>query len=123
MTTQARLIAALIALAAWGASMSVCAWWFYGAGRDSEIAKQSEIKTAIEQTQEKAETGAANAIAKSAAENTKVVTRVQTVTREVPVYRSAGCVHDVRVFNDLNSQLQGTSPANGSLPEGSGGTP
>jgi len=111
--------AILSACAMWAGSC----WWFYGAGQDSEIAKQSDIKTAIEQTQEKAETGAANAIAKSASENTKVVTRVQTVTREVPVYRSAGCVHDVRVFDDLNSQLQGTLPASGSLPEGSGGTP
>lgn len=120
MTPQARIVAGLVC---WLASLALCAWWFYGAGQDHEIAGQAEIKKAIEQTIGRAEEGAANAIAKSAAENTKVVTRVQTVTREVPVYRSAGCIHDVRVFNDLNSQLQGAGPANGSLPEGSGVTP
>lgn len=116
MTTQARLIAALIAMATWGASMAVCAWWFYGAGKDSEIAKQSEIKTAIQQTQGKAETGAANAIAKAAADNTKVVTQIKAVTRTVPVYRSPQCVHDQRVLDNLNGQLRGAEYGESGVP-------
>ena len=121
MSLKARLIAALVTLVCWGLSMALCAWWFYGAGADSQIAKQSEIKDAIQQTQAKAETGAANAIAKAAAENTKTITRVQTITREVPVYRDSACSHDQRVFDDINAALRGSPAGGGIVPGGSGG--
>ncbi|HET8869130.1 MAG TPA: hypothetical protein VFM48_01680 [Aquabacterium sp.] len=121
MTTQARLIAALIALAIWGASMAACAWWFYGAGQAYEVAKQSEIKTAIEQTKEQARQGAADAIQKSQADSVKVVTQVRTITRNVPVYSSAECQHDDRVFDALNSALRGEPAGADRVPGGSGG--
>lgn len=116
MTPQARIIAALVTLLCWLASLALCAWWFYGAGQDHEIAGQAEIKKAIQETKDSAAEGAANAIAKASANSTKVVTQIKTVTRTVPVYRSAECVHDQRVFDNLNSQLRGSNSSEGSMP-------
>lgn len=113
MTPQARIVAGLVC---WLASLALCAWWFYGAGQDREIAGQAEIKKAIEQTRGRAEEGAANAIAKAAANSTKVVTQIKTVTRTVPVYRSSQCVHDQRVLDNLNGQLRGAESGESGVP-------
>lgn len=113
MNPQSRIVAGLVC---WLASLAMCAWWFYGAGQDHEIAGQAEIKKAIEQTRGRAEEGAANAIAKAAADNTKVVTQIKTITRTVPVYSSAQCVHDQRVLDNLNSQLRGADSGEGRVP-------
>lgn len=107
----------LSACAMWAGSC----WWFYGAGQDAEIAKQSEIKDAIEQTQELARQGVADAIQKAQADGVKVVTKVKTITRTVPVYRSAECQHDDRVFDTINSALRGGPAGADSVPGGSGG--
>lgn len=106
---------------AWALSIAATGWFMYGAGQDSEIAKRAEIKDAIQQTRDAAQQGAADAIVKAQKDNTKVVTRIQTVTREVPVYRSAECSHDDRVFYDLNSALRGEPSGPGLVPQGSGG--
>lgn len=119
--TQARIIAALCALALWAASMALVGFKAYGLGADHSKAKQADIEAARQQARDDAQTGAANAIAKAAAENTKVETRIKTVTREVPVYRDSACAHDVRVFDDLNRALRGESAGGGLVPPGSGG--
>lgn len=113
MNPQARIIAGLVC---WLASLALCAWWFYGAGQDHEIAGQAEIKKAIQETKDSAAEGAANAIAKAAADNTKVVTQIKTVTRTVPVYRSAQCIHDQRVLDNLNGQLRGADSGESGVP-------
>jgi hypothetical protein len=68
-----------------------------------------------------AQKGAGNAVAQAKTESVKVVTRIKTVTREVPVYRDSACAHDVRVFDALNGALRGAG--DGVVPSGSGGTP
>lgn len=105
----------------WGASLLGTGWWFYGSGRDSEKAKQADIDKAIQKTRDAAQQGAADAIVKAAADNTKTITRIKTVTREVPVYRSTECQHDDRVWDDLNSALRGEPAGQGLVPKGSGG--
>ena len=61
---QARLIAALVALLAWGTSIVGVGWWAYGAGQDSEISKQADADKVRRETQDASELGAAKAIAK-----------------------------------------------------------
>lgn len=114
-------IAIIAALVVWGASIGGTAWWFYGSGQDSEKAKQADIAKAIQKTRDAAQQGASDAIVKAAANNTKTITRIKTVTREVPVYRSAECQHDDRVFHDLNGALRGEPTGAGVVPGGSGG--
>lgn len=121
MTLQAKLIAALSLLLAIGLACAGCVWWGYGLGIDHTKAKQADIEAARQQTRDDAQKGAANAISKAAAENTRVETRIKTVTREVPVYRDVACSHDDRVFDDLNRALRGEPAGGGVLPAGSGG--
>lgn len=103
------------------ASNAATGWFMYGAGQDSEIAKKAELDKVRQETRELAQQGAADAIVKAQKDITKVVTRIQTVTREVPVYQSAECSHDDRVFYDLNSALRGEPAGEGLVPKGSGG--
>lgn len=105
---------------AWAASVGGASFWFYGAGQDAEIASQAKIDKAIQQTRDAAQQGAANAIATAAAENTKTITKVRTITRDVPVYRDAQCQHDDRVFNDLNGALRGEPTGQSVVSQGSG---
>lgn len=111
------------ALVLWGASLAGTGWWFYGAGQDAQIAGQAQIDKDIQQTRDAAQQGAANAIVKAAAENTKTITKIKTVTRDVPVYRDAACSHDERVWNDLNGALRGEPAGPGVVPAGPGGAP
>lgn len=121
MTIQAKIIAALSLLLALGLACAACTWWGYGMGIDHAQAKQADIEAARQQTRDDAAKGAGNAIAKAAAEHTRVETRIKTVTREVPVYRDAACAHDDRVFDDLNRALRGEPAGGGLVPAGSGG--
>lgn len=104
--------AILGAIAVLIATHGATAWWFYDAGQDSVTAQQAK-------TDDKAQKGAGNAVAQAKAESVKVVTRVKTVTRDVPVYRDAQCSHTDGVFHDLNGALRGAG--DGGVPSGSGG--
>lgn len=110
---------AYIVAAAIGAVVCTGAGWRLGI--DHMKAKASDEDKVRQETREAAQQGAADAIAKASADNTKVVTRIKTVTREVPVYRSAECQHDDRVFNDLNDALSGKPAGESVVPAGSGG--
>lgn len=66
-----------------------------------------------------AQKGTGNAIAQAKTESVRVVTRIKTVTREVPVYRDAQCSHTDGVFHDLNGALRGAGDSG--MPGGSGG--
>lgn len=63
----------------------------------------------------------ANAVVQASSDGTKVVTRIRTVVRRVPVYRS--CDHDQRVLDDLNRQLRGDGVVPGGVPGEPGGAP
>lgn len=80
---------------------------------DADKAKQQKAAQA-------AQIGASHDVAKAEAQSVKVITKIKTITRTVPVYRSIECQHDVRVFDSLNDQLRGSS--DGILPGGSGGS-
>lgn len=116
MSPAAWIVAALV-----GGIVCTGAGWRLGI--DHEKARQADVDKAIQQTRDAAQQGAADAITKAAAENTKTITKVRTVTREVPVYRSAECQHDDRVFDDLNGALRGQPAGEGIVPGGSGGAP
>lgn len=109
--------------AAWLAGGLVGAIVFTGLGWrlgiDHMKAKALALKDTTQETRDAAQQGAANAIVKAAADNTKTTTRIKTVTREVPVYLSAQCQHDDRVFDDLTRALQGEPAGPGIVPEGS----
>jgi len=92
----------------------------FGLGWKLKQAEWDATTVKAQQTAAAEEKGAANAVSEEKAKSVKVITRVKTVTREVPVYRTAECSHDVRVFDDLNRALSGTG--DGNVPAGSGST-
>lgn len=102
-----------------GAAVCTGAGWRLGI--DHMKAKALDAETVRQETREAAQQGAADAIVKAAADNTKVITRIKTVTQEVPVYRSAECQHDDRVFDDLNRALRGEPAGPGLVSQGFGG--
>lgn len=95
-----------------GAALGGAYWQGRQDGAASVVASQAK-------TDDKAQKGAGNAVAHAKAESVKVVTRIKTVTREVPVYRDAQCSHTDGVLHDLNGALRGLG--DGGVPAGSGG--
>lgn len=81
--------------------------WVYEAGRAAEKADKAEQEAAVIVTRTAAAEGAASAISAIKLESRTVVQRTREITREVPAYRD--CLHDQRVFDDLNKQLRGAS--------------
>ena len=78
----------------------------------------ASVVAAQAKADQSAQKGAGNAVAQATTESVRVVTRIKTVTREVPVYRDAQCSHPVGVFDDLNRALRGSG--DGDVPAGSG---
>lgn len=115
--------AIIAAIVLWAASLAGTGWWMHGVGRDGEIAKQASAEKIRQETREAAQKGAADAIVKAAADNTKTITKIKTVTREVPVYRDAACSHDDGVWNDLNGALRGEPAGSGLVPPRPGRAP
>lgn len=74
------------------------------AARSKEMTLEQKIQTTI-----------AEEVAKIKVTNTYVRGKIETITREVPVYRE--CVHDPRVLGMLNDVLTGkaTVPSGGSV--------
>jgi hypothetical protein len=95
----------------WGATVAGAFWYGTRVGRDGEIAKQAEIKQAIEDTSAKAREGAADAIAKIVVRNTTVQGRVETIVRDNPVYRD--CVHGPDQLRNINEALTGRAGSAG----------
>lgn len=96
MNPYAILGAVLLSMAALGGA--------YYQGRQDGAAS---ITAAQAKDDDKAQTGAGNAVAEAKEQSVKIVTKIKTITREVPVYRAAECEHDVRVYDDLNRALRG----------------
>lgn len=113
--------AIIAALILWGASIGGTAWWFYGSGQDSEKAKQADIDKAVQQTRDAAMKGAGDAIAQIKITNTTIQRKVESVTREVPVYRSPDCRHAPGVRDDIDGALRGEPTGGGVVPEAASG--
>lgn len=108
--------AIVVACALWAASIVGTGYFAYGAGQDDARAKQSEIDSAVQQTREAAQQGAAEAISAIEIKHTTIRQRVEREIREKPVYRD--CQHEPAVLRDINEALTGiTEPAgSGELP-------
>lgn len=103
----------------WVASVGGSYWYGTDVGKTGEVAKQSEIKQAIEDTREKARQGAASEIAKIKVRNTTIQGKLREVVRDNPVYRD--CKLDdagLRLINEaLTGKPSGTGrDSSGSLP-------
>lgn len=102
----------LAILIGWGVSVAGAGWYGIGIGRDGEIAKQSAVNSAVQETREAAQQGAADAIAKIKITHTTVRARTETIVRDNPVYRD--CVNDAGVMRNINTALTGRAdPAGG----------
>lgn len=73
----------------------------------------AELRASRNETKVQERTG--DAVAKANETGTRVVTRVRTLVKEVPVYRDAACSHDDRVFDTINGALSGDGE--GRLPD------
>lgn len=97
--------AILAAVILWGASVGGAFFYGQGIGKDSQIAKEADIKTAIAETRQAALEGAADAIAKIKVRNTTIQGKVETIVRDNPVYRE--CAHGPDGLRNVNEALGG----------------
>lgn len=88
---------------------SIAGSYAYGTdvGKTGEIARVAELKQAMEETREQAKLGAADAIAKNKVKHTVIQGKVQTIIKDVPVYRD--CEHTDDAFRLLNDAITGKS--------------
>jgi len=99
-------IVALAASAAGGAKL----------GMDHVIAKQAKTEALIAAVREQAQQGAAEAIGKIDIKQTVINRKVETITREVPVYRECLNTPDVsRLLDDARSNRDTAVSPGGSL--------
>jgi len=90
---------------AWAASVGGSFFYGQDVGKDSEIAGQAKIKQAIEDTREKAQQGAASAIAEIKIVNTTIHQKAETVVRTERVYTD--CRHAPGMRDTINSAITG----------------
>jgi len=113
------LTAILAVVLLWGASVFGAFRYGTDVGKDGEIAKNSEIKKAIDETYTKAMEGSAEVISKITVRNTTIQGRVETIVRDNTVYRD--CRHDAAGLRTINQALTGESPTestgDGSMPK------
>jgi hypothetical protein len=101
---------ALLLAVLWAFSLAATAHWFYGAGKDSEIATQAREDAAATKAFEAGQRGAAEAISKLEMQRVEITQPVQRTVREIVRYRE--CVHDAGVMRNVNAALTGrTEPA------------
>lgn len=112
--------ALLAGAALWAVSLGGASWWFYGAGIDSEKARQADIKAVRDETREIAQQGAAAAIGQLEIKHVTIRQQLETQIREKPVYRD--CQHDAAVLRSINEAITGSAdPAGGSQLPAAGG--
>lgn len=117
----AKLYAALIGLLVFVVSLAGSFWLGTTVGKNSEIARVTELKEVVVATREDAKQGAADAIAKIQIRNTTVQGRVQTIIKDNPVY--GDCKHNPDALRLLNEALTGTSTGSGTGRDGSDSVP
>jgi len=104
-------IAALAASAAGGAKL----------GMDHIIAKQTKTEELIAAVREQAQQGAAEAIGKIDIKQTVINRKVETITREVPVYRECLNTPDVsRLLDDARANRDTAVSPGGSVVSNTG---
>lgn len=101
------------------AALAVAGAVGFGLGDRLKQAEWDAATIKAQKSDQSAQKGTGNAIAQAKTESVRVVTRIKTVTREVPVYRDAQCSHTDGVFHDLNGALRGAGDSG--MPGGSGG--
>lgn len=108
--------------------LAVIGVFFYGVhvGKNGEIARVAQLNDLVEDVEERAQRGAADAIAKNKPIHKTIQTQAETVIREKTVYRD--CVHDPAVERLLNDARANRAPAkpvgnNGVSGTGGGATP
>ena len=106
--------AALGAVLLWGASLGATGWWFYGAGRDAEVASQDRAEKAVQAASEKMTAAAAQAISQIKVQHRTVQQEIQREVVEKPVFRD--CRSGPDAVRLLNSTIPGYKPER----EGSG---
>lgn len=103
--------------AAWLLSIGGAGWYGMNLGEDRVAAKTAELNKLVQEVEARAMLGAANAIAKNKPLHTTIQSKVETITREVPVYRDCVTTPDVVGLLDTaraNGKQQGVS--GGSVP-------
>jgi phospholipase/lecithinase/hemolysin len=103
---------ALLIVVLWAVSLAGTAHWFYGAGKDSEIATQYREDAAATKAYTAAQRGAAEAISKLEMQRVEITQPVQRTVREIVRYRE--CVHDAGVLRNVNAALTGRAKPAGS---------
>ncbi len=98
----------------------------YEAGKNSEIAKHSELNEVIDKVEAKAASGAASAISGIEIKNTTIYGKLQKEVYTNTVY--AECKHTPDGLRQLNEALENRTPASGStgggnVPSQTGSTP
>lgn len=111
------ILAVIIALAAAG-------YEGFSLGADHEVARQAKTVALIAAVKEQAQQGAADAIAKIDITQTTINRKVETITREVPVYRECLNTPDVeRLLNDARAGLDRPNSAGGGVMPGPRSSP
>lgn len=101
-----------IAAAAWAATVAVASWWFYGAGRDAEIATQAREDRAAREATDAALKVTAEAIGRIKVQHRTVQQEVQREVVERAVYRD--CKHSDDGMRNINAALTGRAEPTGS---------
>ena len=110
---QARLIAALVALLGWVASLAGSAWWAYGAGQDHEISKQSSVEKVRQETRDAAAEGAASVLSKLQPTQQTIIQKATHEIRQNTVF--ADCRSGPGLMRSANAIAAGASePADSS---------
>ena len=101
---------------AWALSLAGTGFWFYEAGRDSELATQYREETAAAKATKAATDAAASEISKIEVQRGQIIQPTITTVREVVRYRE--CKHDPGVLRNINAALTGEPerPGRGQLP-------
>ena len=99
------------------ASLGGVGYKAYRIGEEHVIAEQAKTEQLIEAVTEKAQQGAAEAIARIEIKNVTIRQKAETITREVSVYSE--CQHDpagLQLINDALNPANGQSAGKGELP-------
>lgn len=87
-------------------SLGAVGYKAYGLGGDHVIAEQAKTQELIDKVYDKAQAGAAEAIAKIEVKNATIRQKAETITREVPVYTD--CKQTPEALELVNEALTGT---------------
>lgn len=131
MSTLTLYLSLFLALLGFGGTVG---GYFYGRHEGKDLQKETQLESAqrVSQARDAMLTAASEAIGKLEVKQTTIRQEVQTLVKEVPVYRDARCVNTPDGLRLINaaltgtsqspdpSQLSGTDAAHGSVVRGDG---